>query len=85
MAADMDQLLSDAHDALFVSSQQEAGTPYRDYCARLVEGFEALEQAYKAAQRELAPPARSALFWALLDAEMAAHQKAAEYRREANR
>jgi hypothetical protein len=83
---DVDTLITDAHEALSAATQKEVGAlPYREYCLGLVEAFEALERAYEVAQRELAPPARSALFWALLDGQLAARGNAAEYRREARR
>lgn len=82
---DVDALLSDAHEALWAITKGQPGEQYTAWCRRLVEAYERLEQAYRTAQRELNPPARSAMHWALLDSEMAAHEKASEYRREANR
>jgi hypothetical protein len=82
---DADKLLTEAHEALQAVSSKDPAAPYREYALGLVEAYEGLEQAYKVAQRELDPPPRSALFWALLDGEMAAHTKAVEYRREAAR
>jgi hypothetical protein len=82
---DVDRLLTEAHEALHAVSRKDAGAPYREYALGLVEAYEGVERAYQVAQRELNPPARSALFWALLDGELGAHDKAAEFRREASR
>jgi hypothetical protein len=81
---DLDKLVTEAHEALSTAITDKSGT-YAEWCLRVADAYDALRQAHAVAMRDMDPPARSVLFWALLDAELAARDRAAEMRREAAR